>query len=161
MRYFRILLLAFTFIFFIGCSTKKSLNQVSEEFNTIALIEIPAGTSIKYEVNKDNGKLTVEKINGQPRTIDYLPYPVNYGMIPKTLLPKSKGGDGDPLDIMILGPSLEKGKTVACKVIGMLQLMDGGEQDDKLIAVYEGSNFKSVHSIDQLQKKLSRRNHDY
>ena len=39
---------------------------------------------------------------GAPRNIQYAPYPVNYGMIPKTISPISRGGDGDPLDVFIL-----------------------------------------------------------
>jgi len=63
-----------------------------------AVIEIPSGTVAKWEVEKSNGSLEWEVVNGKNRVVDYLGYPGNYGMIPQTLLPKELGGDGDPLD---------------------------------------------------------------
>ena len=56
-------------------------------------------------------------INNKPRIINYLGYPANYGMIPKTLLKKENGGDGDPLDVIVLGPPESKGSIVKCKII--------------------------------------------
>ena len=56
-----------------------------------ALIEIPAGTLKKWEFNKVSGLIELEIINNKPRIIDYLGYPANYGMIPKTLLAKKMG----------------------------------------------------------------------
>lgn len=115
-----------------------------------AIIEIPAGTIEKWEINKESGELDIELINGKVRTVDYLPYPGNYGMIPQTLLPKELGGDGDPLDIIILGPSVEKGSIINCKLIGVLKLLDHGEQDDKLIAVQKGTDMYRVNTIHEL-----------
>ena len=101
----------------------------------VALIEIPAGTNQKWEQNKDSGQLEWEKRNGTRRVVSYLPYPGNYGMIENTLLPKDKGGDGDPLDVIILGPAVERGSHIKIDIIGILKLKDNGEQDDKLIAI--------------------------
>jgi len=60
-------------------------------------------------------------------------------MIPQTLLSKENGGDGDPLDVIILGPSISRGSVVKAHLIGVLKLLDGGEQDDKLIAIIDNS----------------------
>ena len=68
-------------------------------------------------------------------------------MIPRTLLSKKKGGDGDPLDILVLGPPVERGSVLRCKVIGVLYLNDKGEQDDKLIAVSSNSPMYKINSI--------------
>jgi len=122
--------------------------QVSGEVN--AVIEIPAGTIEKWEYNKSTGKLQREIIDNKKRTVNYLGYPGNYGMIPRTLLSKEKGGDGDPLDIIVLGPPAKRGQILKCKIIGVLYLLDGGEQDDKLIAVSNNSPFHSINSIDNL-----------
>ena len=46
-----------------------------------------------------------------PRIVNYLGYPGNYGMIPRAFLPKNLGGDGDPLDVLLLGPSIKRGPT--------------------------------------------------
>lgn len=119
------------------------------------VIEIPAGTNEKWEVCKITGELDIESINGNPRTVNYLSYPGNYGMIPQTLLSYENGGDGDPIDVLVLGSAIDKGKIVPCKIIGVIKLFDGGEQDDKLIAVYPGSNFYHINDISELEKSYS------
>lgn len=125
----------------------SSFNEIGE---LNAVVEISSGTIEKWEVNKETGELDIETIDGEIRKIDYLPYPGNYGMVPQTILPKELGGDGDPLDILILGPSVEKGNTVNCKVIGVLKLLDRGEQDDKLIAVQKGTKMYRLNDISEL-----------
>ncbi len=117
------------------------------------LVEIPAGTIEKYELNKENGELEQDSVDGKPRLIKYLGYPANYGMIPETILSKSDGGDGDPLDIIAIGPPSKIGDTVECKVIGILKLKDRGEHDDKLIAISKNSTLEDVNSLADLQLK--------
>ena len=73
------------------------------------IVEIPTGTNEKWEVNKTSGFIERDSINGEPRTIQYLSYPGNYGFIPQTLLSKKEGGDGDPLDILVIGEAVERG----------------------------------------------------
>jgi len=115
------------------------------------LVEIPTGTLAKWEVDKNDGNLHWEKRNGKHRVVQYLGYPGNYGMIPQTLLPKSAGGDGDPLDVLVLGAAVARGTWLKCRLIGVLQLLDNGEQDDKLIAVAENSPFYDVQDITDLE----------
>lgn len=115
-----------------------------------ALIEIPAGTIDKWELNKSTGQLEWELVDNQPRKINYIGYPGNYGMIPKTLLPKEAGGDGDPLDILVLGPPVQRGTLLRCKIIGVLRLLDHNEQDDKLIAIASGAPFSAVSTLKEL-----------
>ena len=91
--------------------------------------------------------------NGKPRIVKYLPYPGNYGMIPQTLLPKETGGDGDPLDVLLLGPAQPRGSVIEARVIGVLKFLDGGEQDDKLLAVIPGTPLGDVHNFAQLKGK--------
>lgn len=114
------------------------------------VIEIPTGTVDKWEVEKKTGNMSWEFRNDIPRKIKYIGYPGNYGMIPQTLLPLELGGDGDPLDVIVLGPALERGTVVKAKLIGILKLLDGGEQDDKLIAVMEDTPFYSINSLEEL-----------
>ena len=128
----------------------NDLKSFSKDGDVNALIEIPAGTIDKWEVNKSNGQLEWETVDGNPRIINYLGYPGNYGMVPKTLLPKKYGGDGDPLDIIVLGPPAERGEIVKCKIIGVLNLLDRNEKDDKLIAVANNSPFYLVNNIQEL-----------
>lgn len=114
------------------------------------VIEIPAGSQDKWEVDKHTGKLTWEIRNGKHRKVNYLAYPANYGMIPRTLLPRELGGDGDPLDVIILGNTLTQGRIVQARPIGILKLLDHGEIDDKIIAVLPDSNFSNVTDITTL-----------
>lgn len=120
-----------------------------------AIIEIPSGTLEKWEIEKESGALYLQQLNGQDRIISYLGYPGNYGMIPRTLLPKSAGGDGDPLDILVLGPPVARGIALECKLLGVLYLEDGGEQDDKLIAVSKDSPLYHINDLVELQRNFN------
>ena len=71
---------------------------------------------------------------GAPRLINFASYPINYGMIPRTLLPVSRGGDR-PSDVILLGDPLKQGQVVKAKPIGMMTMNDNGDQDDKIIAI--------------------------
>ena len=111
------------------------------------MVEIPAGTIAKWEVEKGEGSLKWTYENGQPRNVNYLPYPGNYGMIPATLLARENGGDGDPLDALVLGPAVPRGSIVKAKILGVLKLLDNGEKDDKVLAVMEGSPMYEANSL--------------
>jgi inorganic pyrophosphatase len=148
----------FLMVFSFSC-TKKEKNLVKdfapllENGNIHVVIEISTGSNEKYEVDKATGRLKLERINdGEPRLINYLPYPFNYGMVPRTLSPKDLGGDGDPLDVFVLGKPIKRGAVIECKLIGVLKLLDSGEKDDKLIAVNANSRFYNVNNLEQLEE---------
>tara|TARA_S200000501_G_C20721440_1_gene698644 strand:+ start:303 stop:923 length:621 start_codon:yes stop_codon:yes gene_type:complete len=128
----------------------KQYDSTNDDVNINALIEISAGTLEKWEYNKETKKIELELVNDKPRIINYLGYPANYGMIPKTLLAKKNGGDGDPLDVIVIGPPEPIGNIVKCKIIGILYLVDNFEQDDKLIAISHDSNLKKINDISEL-----------
>lgn len=135
-----------------GKNLLKDYAPTNADGTVNVVVEIPAGTIQKWEVSKPRGLLEWEFKNDKPRVVQYLPYPGNYGMIPRTLLPKEKGGDGDPLDVIVLGPAVERGTIVKAKIIGVLRLLDNGEQDDKLIAVLSNSPLADVDSIASLNR---------
>ena len=90
------------------------------------LIEIPQGSRAKYEVDKATGLLRLDRV-----IYSSFHYPVNYGFIPQTL-----GHDGDPLDILVIcSQSIQPLCLVEATVIGNMQMIDSGKQDDKIIAV--------------------------
>jgi inorganic pyrophosphatase len=90
------------------------------------LIEIPQGSKTKYEIDKKTGLLKLDRI-----IYSSFHYPINYGFIPQTL-----GKDGDPLDILVLcSESIQPLCLVEANVIGNMQMIDTGVQDDKIIAV--------------------------
>lgn len=117
------------------------------------VVEIPAGTNAKWEVDPD-GRLVWELENGEPRIVAYLPYPVNYGMVPRTLQDERTGGDGDPLDVFVLGPALARGSVVATTAIGVIRMLDGGERDDKLLAVSPEGPLRGLRSLNQLEEQF-------
>ncbi|MHA3025502.1 inorganic diphosphatase [Chromohalobacter israelensis] len=88
--------------------------------------EIPAGSFTKYEINAENGQLIVDRYVSMP-----VRYPANYGSITS-----SAGGDGDPLDALVLTrDSIYPGAVIEVRPIGVLRMVDDGEADDKIIAV--------------------------
>lgn len=118
-----------------------------------AVVEIPAGTNDKWEVEKTSGGLHWEKKDGKPRVVQYLGYPANYGMIPRTSLPETLGGDGDPLDVVVLGPAADRGSVVRARPIGVLRLLDDGERDDKIIAVPLEGPLSDAVDLDSLDSR--------
>ncbi len=116
-----------------------------------AVIEIPSGTTGKFEVDDGDGRIhwRRDREHGGRREVDYLPFPVNYGMVPRTL-----GQDGDALDIIVLGRTFERAHIAKTRVIGVLAMGDETGRDDKLIAVpveLELRNgFSRLHELDEL-----------
>lgn len=115
------------------------------------VIEIPTGTLEKWEVNKENGHLELPEIDGVRRVVDYLGYPGNYGMVPQSLQDAAVGGDGDPLDILILGPPITRGSLAECRVIGIIRMLDNGELDDKLIALPAKGYLENIRNMKNLE----------
>jgi inorganic pyrophosphatase len=91
------------------------------------IIEVPMRSlPIKYEIDKDSGALFVDRFLHTP-----MHYPANYGFIPNTL-----GGDGDPLDVLVIGDMpILPGAVVRCRPVGVLNMTDDGGQDEKILAV--------------------------
>lgn len=108
-----------------------------------AYIEITPFDLVKYEIDKVSGFLCVDR----PQRTSSQP-PSLYGFIPRTLsgkrvgvlTPEANGGDGDPIDICVLSerPINARDILLKAKVIGGLKMVDGGEADDKIVAVLSG-----------------------
>src|SRR5687768_5795186 len=71
-----------------------------------AYITSPAGTNTLINYNSETGKLETTQTAGQPDLLNYLPYPGNYGFIPGTLADTARGGDGQPLDVLVLSQAV-------------------------------------------------------
>ncbi len=99
------------------------------------VIEIPAGTNTKYEYNKQLLQFQPDMRDGKVRRVDFMSYPVNYGFIPSTKMDKARGGDGDPLDVLVLAEHLPTGTVIEVQPIGLLLLKDLGEFDHKVLAI--------------------------
>lgn len=136
-----------------GMHLLKDVSPIHSDGDVNAVIEIPSGSIEKWEINKSTGIIEREYVDGLPRTIKYVGYPGNYGFIPQTLLSKENGGDGDPLDIIVLGPPNKRSNVLKSKLIGILYLKDRGEQDDKLIAVSSESPLYDINTIQELESQ--------
>ena len=116
------------------------------------VIEIPAGSHQKWEVKKSGDGLEWEMKKGKRRIVRFLPYVFNYGMVPQTLLSKKDGGDGDPLDALLLGERRKRGEVVTARVLGVLRLKDGGETDDKIVTVDEKSPLAAAGNLQDMRQ---------
>jgi len=115
------------------------------------VIEIPAGTSQKWEVNKISGRIEWEQVTADSlRVIDYLSYPANYGFIPQTLVSATSGGDGDPADVFVLGPAMDRETITNVRIIGIINMLDNGESDAKLLGVNTSETAFNVHTFEML-----------
>ena len=111
-----------------------------------ALIEIPKGCKTKYELDKETGILRMDRVL-YTSTV----YPANYGFIPATY-----AEDGDPLDVLVLcADSVYPMTLVTCKAIGVIKMYDGGDCDEKIIAVpVNDPTYKDYADIRDLPKHI-------
>ncbi|WP_312184749.1 inorganic diphosphatase [Pantoea sp. CTOTU46764] len=99
-------------------------DKVPDEF--FAVTEIPAGGMIKYETDAKTGFIFADRFQSMP-----VAYPANYGSLTQSL-----AGDGDPLDVIFYTRApLQPGTLIKLRPIGVLKMIDGGEKDDKIVAV--------------------------
>jgi inorganic pyrophosphatase len=92
-----------------------------------AIIEIPTGTNVKYELDKRSGLLLVDRV-----LFSAVHYPANYGFVPRTYC-----DDGDPLDILVYcQEAIQPLAIMRAKIIGVMKMRDDKGEDDKLIAVH-------------------------
>ncbi len=112
-----------------------------DSINTV--IEIPKLSRVKYELDKDSGTIKVDRVLYSP-----MHYPANYGFIPKTLW-----GDGDPIDILVLShEEFFPGCLIESRPIGKLDMVDGGEDDVKILAVPASDpRFKNINDISDIE----------
>jgi inorganic pyrophosphatase len=98
--------------------------DVPHDINVV--IEIPQGSGVKYEIDKDSGAIFVDRIVFTP-----MAYPAAYGFIPNTL-----ADDGDPADALVLLPAaVVPGAVIRARPIGLLKMEDEAGQDEKILCV--------------------------
>src|SRR5438128_11965797 len=89
------------------------------------IVEVPKGSNVKYELDKKTGLLRVDRI-----LFSSVHYPANYGFLPHTYC-----DDNDPLDVLVLGQVEVVPRCIMrAKAIGVMQMIDQNEEDDKIIA---------------------------
>ncbi|HVO19248.1 MAG TPA: inorganic diphosphatase [Anaeromyxobacter sp.] len=107
-----------------------------------AIIEIPTGSKVKYELDKRSGLLLVDRV-----LFSAVHYPANYGFVPRTYC-----DDGDPLDILVLCQEpIQPLAIMQAKVIGVMMMRDDKGEDDKLIAVHaDDPNYADYSDVSEL-----------
>ncbi len=111
-----------------------------------AYIEIPKGCKAKYELDKETGLLRLDRVL-YTSTV----YPANYGFIPRTL-----ADDGDPLDVLVLcGETMYPTTLVECYPIGVITMVDGGDLDEKIIAIpFQDPTYNNYYDIHELPQHI-------
>jgi inorganic pyrophosphatase len=113
---------------------------IPQEFTTI--IEIPFGSSVKYELDKASGLIKLDRV-----LYSAVYYPANYGFVPQTL-----AEDDDPLDVLVLCQETVVPLTmIHARTIGLMTMIDGGKKDHKIIAVAtEDPEFNAYREADEM-----------
>ncbi|MCL2569782.1 MAG: inorganic diphosphatase [Firmicutes bacterium] len=115
----------------------------------VAVTEIEKCTKIKYEIDKETGLLKLDRYL-QTSTC----YPATYGFIPKTL-----SEDGDPLDVLVLDNLAVRPMTlIDCAPIGVIEMIDNGARDEKIIAVplYKNSPYAKYKDVTEVPQQMIR-----
>ncbi len=108
----------------------------------VAVVEISKGSKKKYELDKETGYIILDRIL---HTSTH--YPANYGFIPRTY-----GDDNDPLDVLVMcSEAIEPMTLVRCYPIGVMNMIDNGKGDEKIIAIpYNDPTYNMYTNIDEL-----------
>lgn len=122
-----------------------SENRIAPE-DFICVIEISKGSKKKYELDKETGYIILDRIL---HTSTH--YPANYGFIPRTF-----GDDNDPLDVLLLcTEKLEPLTLVRAYPIGVISMIDGGRNDEKIIAIpFNDPTYNNYKDISDLPSHI-------
>ena len=124
--------------------SKIKVGNIPDKIN--AIIEIPYGSSIKYELDKESGAVFVDRVMASA-----VFYPANYGFIANTL-----ADDGDPVDILVLNEyPIQAGAVIPCRLIGVLVMEDESGMDEKLLALPTSkvdARYEDIKSLDDVPK---------
>lgn len=114
--------------------------------NFTAVIEIPKGGKNKYELDKETGLLRLDRV-----LYTSTHYPASYGFIPLTF-----AEDDDPLDVLVIcAEPINPMTLVQVYPIGVMRMIDGGKNDDKIIAIpFSDPNYNNIEDISQLPKHI-------
>ena len=112
----------------------------------VAVIEIPKGSRNKYELDKETGLLSLDRL-----LYTSTHYPANYGFIPRTY-----ADDGDPLDVVVVcAENIHPMTLVRCYPIGVIKMLDNGRADEKIIAIpFSDPNYNGYRSIFNLPRHI-------
>ena len=115
-------------------------DDAPDEFHVV--IEVPKGSKVKYELDKDTGLLEVDRV-----LYSSVVYPENYGFIPQTL-----ADDDDPLDaIVLMQEPIQPMSLLEVRPIGLLPMVDEGENDENILCVHvEDPQYEAFTHVNEL-----------
>ncbi len=120
-----------------------------EELNVV--VEIPQGSAIKYEMDKESGFIVVDRF-----AFTSMVYPFNYGFVPQT-----HAEDGDPVDVLVISTySVHPGTVIPVRPIGMLEMEDEEGTDTKILAVPSKKVdpfYSDINDIDDLSESIKQK----
>jgi inorganic pyrophosphatase len=124
--------------------------KLPQEFQ--AVIEIPSGSSVKYELDKQSGLIKLDRV-----LYSAVYYPANYGFIPQTL-----AEDDDPLDVLVFCQEAVVPLTlIQARAVGLMTMIDSGKKDHKIIAVAtqdpEFNSYKEASEMPEHRLSMMRR----
>lgn len=126
--------------------SKIKVGEIPNKIN--AVIEIPYGSNVKYELDKESGAVFVDRVMASA-----VFYPANYGFIANTL-----ADDGDPVDILVLNEyPIRAGAVIPCRLIGVLIMEDESGMDEKLLAVPADkidARYKDIKTLNDLPQAI-------
>ena len=119
----------------VASGTKETMNVI---------IEIPKFSKNKYEIDKETGLIALDRVMHTAQD-----YPFDYGFVPQTLF-----DDGDALDVVVLTTyPLAPGILVKARPIAIMEMTDGGDRDDKVIAVpVDDPRFEEIQDLSDINK---------
>lgn len=124
--------------------SKIKVGNIPDKIN--AIIEIPYGSSVKYELDKESGAVFIDRVMASA-----VFYPANYGFIANTL-----ADDGDPVDILVLNEyPIQAGAVIPCRLIGVLVMEDESGMDEKLLALPTSkvdARYEDIKSLNDVPK---------
>jgi inorganic pyrophosphatase len=117
----------------------RDLDPVNDDGTVNGYVEIPSGESTKWEFSIPLNRREVDR---------YIPkalggYPVNYGFLPGTI-----SYDGDPADVVFLGPPLDGGAVVRGRIVAVMHMIDDGDLDSKVVASPIDAGGGTTHRLD-------------
>lgn len=116
--------------------------ELDEANELNCLIEIPALSKIKYEIDKESGLLKVDRILHSS-----VHYPCNYGLFPQTYC-----DDGDPLDVLVIGQApIVPLSIMRVRPVGVMRMIDQGKGDDKVISIHvDDPEYNHIKKLSEL-----------
>lgn len=142
-------------IVFLGCiitaCTRIDYDNVSAmgaDHLLTMVVEIPAGSNHRIRYNKESNRFENVLLNNQPQTIDFLPYPANFGFIPSTKMSSEGGEKNEPAKVFLISESLASGTLIKIIPLAVVYIDDHGNNEQIILAIPADPKYRTITSVD-------------